>query len=134
MADRVYDDRALARGTSMSGDVRTRQLFDELASWDEEFSALFQRFVFGGLYDRDVLDQKTRELCAIAGLICQNALPQLRSHVLAAMNLGASRAEVMEVCLQMCVYAGVPYALQAARLVAQVFKDMDTAGATQQTH
>jgi alkylhydroperoxidase/carboxymuconolactone decarboxylase family protein YurZ len=45
-----------------------------------------------------------------------NALPQLRTHIQAAWNCGATKKEIMEVILQMLVYCGAPYVLQAARL------------------
>lgn len=125
MQQPAHDERALAMSTAMSGEERAQELFDEFSSWDEEFSLLFQRFVFGGLYSRTVLDQKTRELCAISALVARNALPQLGSHMKAALRMGATRAEVMEVCFQTCVYAGAPNTLQAARLATSIFKEMD---------
>jgi 4-carboxymuconolactone decarboxylase len=39
------------------------------------------------------------------------AEPQLRVHVSAALNVGASRAEIIEVIQQMALYAGFPAAL-----------------------
>lgn len=39
--------------------------------------------------------------------------PQLRVHIHAALNLGCSRQEVVEVILQMSVYAGFPKSINA---------------------
>ena len=47
-----------------------------------------------------------------------NAHPQLRTHVQAAWNCGATKREIMEVIIQMAVYCGMPYMLQAARVAA----------------
>jgi 4-carboxymuconolactone decarboxylase len=82
----------------------------------QEFMEIFMNFCYGGLYDRNVLPQKTRELCAVAACVMANALPQLRTHIQAAWNCGASKKEIMEVILQMLTYCGAPYMLQAARL------------------
>ena len=91
----------------------------DMAEWaDEEFMELFMNFCYGGLYDRDVLPQKTRELCAVAACVMANAHPQLRTHIQAAWNCGATKRQIMEVIIQMAIYCGMPYMLQAARIAA----------------
>jgi 4-carboxymuconolactone decarboxylase len=52
-----------------------------------------------------------------------NALPQLDVHVKAAMRSGATKEEVQEVLLQMSVYGGFPYMLQALRRLRQILQD-----------
>ena len=114
------------RGTMLRNEAFTRGIADQLEAWDPEFNELFMNFVYGGLYDRDVLDHKTRELCAIAACVMANAQPQLRTHLFAAANCGATKREMMEVILQMTVYCGAPYMLQAARIAQQeVFPAID---------
>ena len=47
-----------------------------------EFAKLNVEFPFGELYRRDILDDKTRELCAVTALtVLGHALPELRVHV-----------------------------------------------------
>ena len=80
---------------------------------DPQWQDLFQDYVARGMYQRSVLDPKTRELCAVAALTVLNQHGALGRHVLSALDFGASREEVMEVILQMSVYGGFP-ATQAA--------------------
>ena len=55
-----------------------------------EFAKVNVEFPFGELYTRDVLDDKTRELCTVAALTVQGfALPELKVHVKGALNCGA---------------------------------------------
>ena len=75
---------------------------------DPEWQALFKAYVRDGMYERTVLDHKTRELCAVAALTVLNQQRALQKHLLAALDYGASRAEVLEVILQMSVYGGFP--------------------------
>ena len=118
--------RAKKRGEALWNEAFTQGIADELADWDPEFNELFMNFVYGGLYDRDVLPHKTRELCAIAACVMANAQPQLRTHLFAAANCGASKQEMMEVILQMTVYCGAPFMLQAARIAQkEVFPAID---------
>src|SRR5581483_10098872 len=50
---------------------------------DPEWQALFQAYVGDGMYRRDVLDAKTRELCAVAALVVLDRQRALRKHLLA---------------------------------------------------
>ncbi|HEX9191126.1 MAG TPA: carboxymuconolactone decarboxylase family protein, partial [Candidatus Deferrimicrobiaceae bacterium] len=59
-----------------------------------------------------------------------NAEPQLRVHLGAALNAGCTRAEIVEVLMQMAVYAGIPAALNALYLAKEVFAERDGRGLT----
>jgi 4-carboxymuconolactone decarboxylase len=49
------------------------------------------------------------------------AAPQLKVHIGAALNVGATREEVVEVIQQMAVYAGFPAALNGVTAAREVF-------------
>lgn len=92
-----------------------------------EFARVNVEFPFGQLYSRDVLDQKTRELCTVAALTVEgHCLPELKSHVKGALNCGASRDEVVEVILQMIAYCGFPAATNALFIAGETFDELDT--------
>lgn len=116
---------ALRRGSMLFTREYTLKVFQQLEGWDPEFGQMFQRYVYGGLYDRNVIDQKTRELCAVAACTVLNALPQLETHIKAAIRSGATKKEVIEVIIQMTVYCGFPFFLQAARLFDRVMAEWD---------
>ncbi len=118
--------KAMKRGTLLWNEEFTQRIAQEFTDWDPEFSDLFMNYAYGGLYDRDVLPQKTRELCAVAACVMANANPQLRTHIFAAHNCGASKREIMETILQMSTYCGAPYMIQAARIAhSEVFPAID---------
>ncbi|MFQ6111439.1 MAG: carboxymuconolactone decarboxylase family protein, partial [Nitrospinota bacterium] len=108
-----YNPVALRRGALNFGEEYARRVLDRMNSIDREFSRLFQDYVYAGMYEREVIDHKTRELCAVAGLTALGRFPQLRSHFRASLNYGARPEELREVILQMTIYAGFPVALQA---------------------
>ncbi|MFN0074608.1 MAG: carboxymuconolactone decarboxylase family protein [Chloroflexota bacterium] len=118
--DSKYYEPALRRASALFGEDYAKKVFDEYDSWDPDLSQLIQRFAYGGMYERTVLDQKTRQLITVAALTVQNALPQLESHSRAALRMGATKDEVLETIMQMAVYCGFPYALQAARRFLQI--------------
>ena len=57
-----------------------------------------------------------------------HARPQLRVHINAALNAGCTRGEIVEVLMQMAVYAGIPAALNALYLAKEVFAERDAKG------
>ena len=77
---------------------------------------------FGDIYSRPGLDLKTRELAVVAALAALgNASAQLKVHIHGALNVGASKAEVIEVLMQMALYAGFPAALNGLFAAKEVF-------------
>jgi 4-carboxymuconolactone decarboxylase len=102
-----------------------RKRLDMLVDMDPEFCRLFEDFVYAGLYQREVLDQKTRELCAVAALTSLSRLQQLATHIRASLLAGASREEIQEVIFQASVYAGMPATLVALEQMRKVYVELD---------
>ena len=83
-------------------------------------------FPFGDISRRRGLDLKSRELATVAALTALgNAQPQLAVHLPAALNVGGSQAELVEVIIRMAVYAGFPAALNGMFTAKQVFAERD---------
>lgn len=81
-------------------------------------------FGFGDIYRRPGLDLQNRELATVAALTalghCQ---PQLRVHLNGALNVGCAPQAIVEVILQMSLYAGFPAALNGIFLAKEVFAE-----------
>jgi len=84
--------------------------------------------VYGGVYARDGLDLKTRQLATIAGLAVLGAQtrPQLKIHVAAALKIGATKREIAETIQQMSLYGGFPAAINALNAAMEVFDEEET--------
>jgi len=84
--------------------------------------------VYGGVYARDGLDMKTRQLATVAGLAVMGAQtrPQLKIHVASALKIGATKREVAETILQMSLYGGFPAAINALNAAMEVFDEEET--------
>jgi 4-carboxymuconolactone decarboxylase len=69
-------------------------------------------FSYGDILSRTGIDNRTKELAIISLLTAMGtALPQLKVHISAALNVGVPRSEIIEVIQQMGGYAGFPAAL-----------------------
>lgn len=89
-------------------------LTSRLAEVAPDLARMAIEFPFGEIYSRNTLPWRERELVAIAALTATgNAQPQLRTHVMAALQLGITKAEIVEVIIQTVIYAGFPPALNA---------------------
>jgi 4-carboxymuconolactone decarboxylase len=93
----------------------------------EDIAPDFGRYLvecFGDLYSRPGLDLKSREIAVVAALtVLGTAAPQLRVHLHAALNVGWTREEIVEVIMQMSAYAGFPAALNGLFAAREVFAE-----------
>lgn len=97
---------------------------ENLAKSFPDFARYVLEFSFGDIYAREGLGLRERELATVAALCALgNAQPQLRVHVHAALHVGCTPAELVEVVMQMSVYAGFPAALNGLSVVREVFAE-----------
>jgi 4-carboxymuconolactone decarboxylase len=90
--------------------------------FDPELARQISMFFTGRLYAREVLSQKQRELCAVAALTVLQCLEELRIHIDAALNVGATKAEVAEVIFQMLTYGGVPTMVESLKVCKEALE------------
>jgi len=81
--------------------------------------------VLGNLWSRPQLSRRDRSLIVVSFLASIGSIDELRSHVRGALNHGVTRSEVEEIVLQVAGYAGFPMAMQASRIVDEVFRAQD---------
>ncbi len=121
--------RGLERLREIDGEGGERVL-QALADIAPDFARYLIEFPFGDIYSRPQLDLKSRELAVIAALTALgNAAPQLKVHLHGALNVGCTREEVVEVIMQMAIYAGFPAALNGLFAAKDVFKEREASAA-----
>ena len=91
--------------------------------FDKELAKEISMFFTGRLYSREVLSQKQRELCAVAALTVLNRKEELRLHIHAARNVGATREEIAEVIFQMLVYGGAPVMVEGLKVAKRALQE-----------
>ncbi|MGF7190851.1 4-carboxymuconolactone decarboxylase [Robbsia andropogonis] len=99
-------------------------MISALADVAPDFARYLFEFPFGDIYSRPGLDIRSREIATVAALTAMgNALPQLKVHIAAGLNAGLSRGEIVEIIIQMSVYAGFPAALNGLFVAKEVFSN-----------
>lgn len=97
-------------------------VIDSLRDIAPDFARYLIEFPFGDIYSRSELDLRSREIATVAALTAMgNAAPQLKVHIDAAIHVGLTQAEIIEVMMQMAVYAGFPAALNGLFAAKEVF-------------
>lgn len=103
--------RGMAGIVAITGEAG-RKVVDGLADIAPALGDWIIEFAYGDVFPRPALPPCTRELTTISALTAPgNAQPQLKVHIEGALNVGCKPEEIVEVILQMAVYAGFPSAL-----------------------
>jgi 4-carboxymuconolactone decarboxylase len=125
LAQPLAQDDRYARGAKALAEIDGEggaKVVAALADIAPDFARYLIEFPFGDIYSRPGLDLRAREIATIAALTALgNAAPQLKVHVAAGLNVGLSRDEIVEIMMQMAVYAGFPAALNGLFAAKEVF-------------
>jgi len=89
--------------------------------FDAELATKMSEFFVGGLYQREVISKRERQLCVVAALTVLRCEDELRAHIHAARNLGVTQTEIAEVIFQMLTYGGAPSMVQALKTAKAAF-------------
>jgi 4-carboxymuconolactone decarboxylase len=79
--------------------------------------------VFGALWTRPGLDDKTRALICVISDTCTGREPELALHLRMALRQGWTEDELTEVLLHLSGYIGVPIIRESMLLASRVFKE-----------
>ena len=90
---------------------------------DPHYLQLWFDFIYGELYPRGIIDDRTRLLMMVGICLALNEPVQLENHVRGAMLHGATPREVLEVVLHSTAYCGMPTTVQVVRVVQRVAKE-----------
>lgn len=132
MEDKKHDDpfqndrfkRGLEKLKAIDG-AAGEAVIEGLSDLAPDFARYIIEYPFGDIYSRDSLDLKSREIATVAALTALgNAQPQLRVHIHGALNTGCTKQEVIEIIMQMSVYAGFPAALNGLQAARSVFEEL----------
>ena len=100
-------------------------VMDALKDIAPDFARFIIEFPYGDIYSRGVLSPKERQIATIASLTTLGNSPtELKAHIQGGLNVGCTQQEIIEVIIQMAVYAGFPVALNAILVAKEVFAEL----------
>lgn len=120
-------DERLERGKKILHEIHAdngHKALEQMAKTSPDFARYVQEYAYGDIYARPGLDLRTRQIATLSALIALGyAEKELYAHIQAGLKHGLSKDEVLEIIIQMSVYAGFPAAVNALHAAEKVFKD-----------
>jgi len=119
------DDDRYARGLEIMEQVQGREgaasILEGLGAMHPDLPGYVVEDGFADVYARPGLDLGRRQLVTAVTLATLGGCErQLAVHVRGALNVGVSVEELFEALLQVGLYAGIPRALNAVRVLREV--------------
>lgn len=108
--------RSLNNGTTQPTLERMRTEFPFLADATEAYA-------LGDVWSRPGLDNRTRQLAAVAAFAAIGETAFMRVHAGYALNIGVPEEELKEVIYMVTVPAGFPKAIAASQALSDLFRE-----------
>ena len=102
------------------GDAHVDRAAAAMTDLDRDFQAFITRTAWGGVWTRPGLDLRTRSMLVLTILASLGHHEELRLHLNATRNTGATPADILEVMMHVAAYAGIPAGNSAMRIAKEV--------------
>lgn len=100
---------------------------ERCTDFNREFEELVAKYCFAEVWGRPQIPRRTRSLLTIAMLVALGRSHEVRIHVEAAINNGATRDEIREVLIHSAIYCGVPAAVDGFRNAMEILEQKGVA-------
>ena len=107
------------------GDAHVDRSDAATTDFDAPFQAMITEAAWGHVWSRDDWSLRERSMVTIALLAALGRDEELALHVRATRNTGATPEDLREAMLHVAIYAGVPAANHAIRIVKRVLAEME---------
>ena len=98
-----------------------------MTEFDEPFQTFITEGAWGSVWSRPQLTHRERSLVTIALLAALGHDEEVALHTRATANTGATPEDVREALLHVAVYAGVPAANHAFKIVKKAYAELNAA-------
>lgn len=107
----------------MAGERGIRAM-EEVEKFSPRLAKLALEFGYGDVYADDSLDLKQRALITLSSLITQGDVGRgLQYHFNAALRVGVSKEEILELINHCSAYAGFPKAIHALHIFKSIIEE-----------
>jgi 4-carboxymuconolactone decarboxylase len=123
MTDRYEQGLRIRR--EVVGDAYVDAALANMTDFNRPMQELVTEYCWGAVWARPQLDRRSRSILNLGMLTALGRLPELETHVRAALTNGVTREEIREVFMQTAIYLGIPAALDSFRAAERVFAGID---------
>jgi 4-carboxymuconolactone decarboxylase len=116
--------RGMETRRAVLGDAHVDGAEASQTEFDAPFQALITEGAWGSVWSRPHWSKRERSMVTIALLAALGYDEELAMHVRATRNTGASKEDLREAMMHVAIYAGVPAANHAIKIVKQIYAEM----------
>ena len=117
----------MATRRAVLGGAHVDRATGAMTDFDEPFQTFITEGAWGSVWSRPQLTSRERSLVTIALLAALGHDEEVALHTRATANTGATPEDVREVLLHVAVYAGVPAANHAFKIVKKAYAEINEA-------
>jgi 4-carboxymuconolactone decarboxylase len=118
-------EQGMATRRAVLGNAHVDRAEAAKTAFDAPFQELITEAAWGHVWSRDTITRRERSMMTLALLAGLGNFEELALHARATANTGATRDDILEVMLHVAIYAGVPRANHAIKVVKHVLDEMD---------
>ena len=107
------------------GDAHVDRASAQTTELDSDFQAFITEGAWGSVWSRPNFTLRERSIVTIALLAALGQDEEVAMHVRATRNTGATREDIREALMHVAVYAGVPVANHAFKIVKKTYAELD---------
>ena len=120
-----YHDTGMKTRCKVLGDAHVTRVEASKTEFDAPFQDLITDAAWGHVWSRPNITLRERSMITIALLAALGQDEEVAMHVRSCSNTGASADDIREVLLHVAIYAGVPAANHAIKIVKETFAEME---------
>jgi 4-carboxymuconolactone decarboxylase len=117
-------DAGTATRRAVLGDAHVDRAEAATSDFDAPFQAFITEGAWGSVWSRPDLSRRERSLITLALLAALGNHEELAMHVRATARTGATPEDLVEAMLHVAVYAGVPRANHALKIIKETYAEM----------
>jgi 4-carboxymuconolactone decarboxylase len=125
-ADAMFE-KGVAIRDEMLGPEHGSAKLAGLDDFSRDLESLITRYCFGEVWGREQLPRDIRSMLTIAMLVAMGRAPEVRVHVMGAINHGVTPEQIREIMIHAAIYCGVPAAVDGLRNARAVLDELGVA-------
>jgi 4-carboxymuconolactone decarboxylase len=118
-------DQGMEVRRAVLGDAHVDRAEASTTDFDAPFQALITEGAWGSVWSRPYWEKRQRSIVTIALLAALGQDEELALHVRATRNTGATMEDLREAMMHVAIYAGVPAANHAIKIIKRTYAEME---------
>lgn len=116
-------EQGLATRSEVLGTDYVVERLDTMTAFETPFQNLITEAAWGHVWSRNTWTKRERSIVTIALLAAMGHYDEMAMHVRATHRTGATQADLQEALLHVAIYAGVPAANHAMKIIRDILKE-----------